>query len=426
MFSKHRKPFGVLTALAAALTLAACGGGGGGRDEHGHGDHDHDEIHIETAGRLALAAPGDPGLRIVDLDDLAQRWSFTLDHAPSQLYASPSGRYAVAVQRLQDQVQFVDGGVWQEDHVDHLHDYREAPRASAFRLAGVRPTHYEAHGGQAALFMDGLVDPQANAEVVLLSDDGIGESRSDARLPLPINMHGTGEVRGTYLLTTWRDPDAATTLPRQVELYRRDGQSYVFVERFDAECPGLHGSFSSARHTVFGCSDGVLVVTQEHDQFVATKLDNPSSLAEGVRIGSFVGSKRSDRIVGIAGQQQLFAIDADAGKITSIDWTTDRLRRAQSFDRDGATLMVLDDLGMVHLLDAEQGWQRRALLSAVGAMPQSAPFPAITASQARAEAYVTDPAGQRVVVIDTADAVLASPIALDFAPVSAVWLGIPR
>ncbi len=49
--------------------------------------------------------------------------SFTLANAPSAVYVSPGGRYALALQRPQDATQIVDGGIWQEDHGDHDHDH---------------------------------------------------------------------------------------------------------------------------------------------------------------------------------------------------------------------------------------------------------------------------------------------------------------
>ncbi|MCS7101726.1 MAG: hypothetical protein NZL99_08535, partial [Burkholderiaceae bacterium] len=87
-------------------------------DDH---DHDHRDVFIDTAGRLALAEFAAATLRILDLDSGTIEASYTMDNPPSAVYASPGGRYAVVVQRTQDRVQFVDGGIWQEDHGDHLH-----------------------------------------------------------------------------------------------------------------------------------------------------------------------------------------------------------------------------------------------------------------------------------------------------------------
>lgn len=112
-------------ALCAAALLAACGGG---LEVEEDDDHDHHDTFVDTAGRLVTLESGAATLRVHDLDSGSVEASHTLDHAPAAVYASPGGRYAVVMQRLQDQVQFVDGGIWQEDHGDHLHDYRQASR----------------------------------------------------------------------------------------------------------------------------------------------------------------------------------------------------------------------------------------------------------------------------------------------------------
>ncbi|MBL8350828.1 MAG: hypothetical protein JNL87_10975 [Burkholderiaceae bacterium] len=100
----------LLAGLAATSVLAACGGGVDSED-----DHDHDEVTIDTAGRLAVAEANATTLRVHDLDSGSVEASHVMQSAPSAVYASPGGRYAVVPQRTQDRVQFVDGDIWQED-----------------------------------------------------------------------------------------------------------------------------------------------------------------------------------------------------------------------------------------------------------------------------------------------------------------------
>ncbi|MGE0314977.1 MAG: hypothetical protein AB7P21_25455 [Lautropia sp.] len=398
----------------AAFTLASCGGG----------DTQDVETHIDTAGRLVIAQNGSTSIRVHDLDTQTLAGTFVLANPPSALYASPGKRYAVAPQREQDLTQFVDGGIWQEDHVDHLHDYKESPQLSSFRVSGVRPTHFEAHDDHAALFMDGVASSGTPASVVLLSDAAIGKGAVDASVELPMQMHGTGEPRGDYLLTTFRAADNVDTLPVQVELYRRSGSGYSLVTRFDEQCPSLHGSYSNEKHTVFGCSDGVLAVTQVGDTFTAKKIANPAGLPTDLRVGTIAGHHERPTFIGIAGTGTLFDIDVEAGTMTEINWASGRTRRAHAFDRDGANFLVLDDLGTIHLLDATRNWAVRATLPAIATMPTASPFPTIAASGKEAKAFVTDPGGQRIVVVDVGLATLAAPIALGFAPMAAVWVGV--
>ena len=139
----------LLASVAAAALLTACGGGV--EEEH---EHEHEHISIDTAGRLAVVEQGATTLRIHDLDSGTVEASHVMQASPSAVYASPGGRYAVVPQRLQDRVQFVDGGIWQEDHGDHLHDYKQASKAVSFTLTGSRPTHYDVQAGpQAAVYL---------------------------------------------------------------------------------------------------------------------------------------------------------------------------------------------------------------------------------------------------------------------------------
>lgn len=231
----------------------------------------------------------------------------------------------LAFQRINDRVSFVDGGLYQEDHGDHLHDYAIAPSLLSYSLSGVRPTHFESHDGQSALFFDGLAAPYATASVALLSDASIAANRREASLELPRNMHGTAEPRGDYLLATYRAAEATdTTLPSQVELYQRNGDSYSFIERFDEPCARLHGSYSSHDFSLFGCSDGVLVVEQD-------------------------GDSEQDRFVGIAGDR-LFAIDPAAATISEIDWRdgVEVTRIVHGYSPHGEHLLLLDSSGQPH------------------------------------------------------------------------------
>jgi hypothetical protein len=408
-----------VTLLASLLT--ACGGGSG---DDSHAD-EHDHSHIETAGRLAILEDQSKSVRIYDLDEKSVVGTFTVTNAPSAIYPSPGNRYALLFERTNNLVELIDGGIWQEDHGDHLHDYKEPPKPLDLQIAGIRPTHYEAHDGVAPIFMDGLSDTGQNAAVVTISDESIAAGRHEASLELPVYMHGTAEPRGDYLLTTYRDSDGSATSPQQVELYRRSGEGYMFVERFAELCPSLHGSYSNESHTAFGCLDGVLVVTQTGDDFTARKIANPPGLQADVRIGTIVGHDRLGEFIGIASPGLLFEIDPVAGEIKQIAWAEGRTRRAHQFDAHGENFMVLDDQGTLHVLDATRDWSVKASLPTIASMPGAAPFPSIAASVSSPRAFVSDPSGRQVAVVDLDRSEITERLALDFMPTGLVWLGTP-
>lgn len=410
--------------LAAALALAACGGGGG--DDDGHA---HEHTDIDTAGRLAIAEAGSPSLRLHDLDSASVVASFNLANSPSAVYASPGGRYALALQRTQDTTQIADGGIWQEDHGDHDHDYKEAPKLLTMRIDGPQPTHYDDRAGQAALFMDGRAAAAQNASAHLLTDASIGSAQVLATLPLTAPMHGFAEPNGEHLVTSALV--AGATSPTQIEIYRRQGQAFGFVQRLDALCPGMHGSYTQGTTTIAGCNDGALLVRPAAGgNFAGTHVSTASgvsTIAGHPKLARFVGIGNS----GSPSTTRFYDIDPatnTATPITIAGWSEGRLRRAHGFDRSGRTLFVLDDLGTLYALrHGAGGWTTSATLpGAVPAMPAAAPFPAFAANGARDEVYLGDPNGRQLLVVDSAQLTVKQRVALGFAPSYLAWLGIAR
>lgn len=421
---RHRISRHALTgiALATTLVLAACGGGSDGDDAH-------DDASIDTAGRLAIAEAASPSLRIHDLDSGRTESSFMLANAPSALYASPGGRYALAFQRPQDSVQIVDGGIWQEDHGDHDHDYKASPQLLALRLNGPQPTHYDDRAGQAAVFMDGRAAAAQNASALLVTDASIASSQVLATLPLAAPMHGFAEPNGEHLVVSALA--AGATSPTQVEVYRRQGSAYGLVQRLDALCPGMHGSYTQGTTTVAGCSDGALLVAPNAaGGWSGTRVSTPSgvsTIAGHPKLARFVGIGNS----GTPSTTRFYDIDPATHTATPIaiaGWTEGRLRRAHGFDRQGQNLFVLDDLGTLYVLQpGANGWTTRTTMAgAVPSMPTAAPFPALAANGARDEVYLSDPMGRQMLVVDSAQAQIKQRVALGFSPSYLAWLGIAR
>lgn len=423
-----------LSTLAAAVLLAACGGGV--EDDR---DRDHQDIRIDTSGRLATIEAGARVLRIHDLDSGSVEASHTLDHVPAAVYASASGRYAVVMQRTQDQVQFVDGGIWQEDHVDHLHDFKQASKVVAFKLAGPLPTHYDVQAGrQSAIFMDGnsSANPVQNASVHLFTDVSIGSGNTVARLDLSVPIHGLAEPVGDKLLAVARAADASDTLPTHLVLYTRNGDAYALGRQIATRCDGMHGSFSSGSSSLVGCIDGMLLVRHTG----ATTVNEGQKLTTPLRVGTIAGHARlPDHFIGIATEgaapspvtTRFYAVNGEAATVSDFTpqgWATGRVRRAHGFDRSGQRFFVLDDQGT--LIGAQRQGGSWVNLSRVGAaiptMPTAAPWPAIAANGARDELYITDPVARQLVVINSSTGAVIARRELGFAPSNLTWLGITR
>ncbi|MBB4843702.1 hypothetical protein HNP55_002225 [Paucibacter oligotrophus] len=423
-----------LLGLALLALLSACGGGSNKQDEHGAEGHS-----INTAGRLAVAEKGAALLRIHDLDSATlEASSFTLDDAPSALYTSPGGRYVLAAQRNKDQLQFIDGGVWQENHGDHLHDYKQAAKALSWKLTGARPTHVDVQPGkQVAIFMDGNAtsQPVQNAAVRLLSDASIAAGNTLAGLDLTAPIHGLAEPVDNKLLVVHRAADAGDSLPTHLQLYQREGSAYRSERLLGTRCDGMHGSASSGKYTAVGCKDGVLLV--KHID-ATTVLD--SKLSAPLRISSLAGHpKLPGQFIGIGSEgaapgpvtTRFYAIDAEAGTVAPLlpkDWAEGRLRRAHAFDRSGTRLFLLDDTGTLTVLQRQgNAWVHAARLpAAIAAMPTAAPWPAMAANGAKDELYLSDPQASQLLVLDTSKVSVTARRSLGYVPAALTWTGISR
>lgn len=409
-------------ALSISLALSGCGGGGG--------DGDHEPDTIDTAGRLAITADATPSLAFLDIDSSSVAGTMTLANPASALYTSPGRRYALAFQRAQDTVQVADGGIWQEDHGDHLHDYKEAPKLLASRINGPQPTHYDDRAGRASIYMDGrsTTTPAQVASAVLFTDANLGAGTATASVNFALPMHGFAEPNGDYLVATYRAADASG--PTQAEVYRREGAQFAFVQRMEPQCPSMHGSYTRGEFTLTGCSDGVLVVRRQGTAFAASRITTATG------IGTIAGHADASRMIGIGNAgtpstTRFYDIDPVAGTATAFTiagWTEGRLRRAHGFDRKGRYFFVLDDAGTLYVLErTAAAWEtRKAITGAVPAMPTAAPFPAFAANEARDEVYLTDPTARQVVAVNVATQAVARRTNLDFKPSYIAWVGIAR
>ncbi|MDO5058040.1 MAG: hypothetical protein Q4E06_12050 [Lautropia sp.] len=414
------------TVLLAAL--AACGGGGGASHD------DHGQTHIDTRGRLSIADSEAPLLHVFDLDTHQIQARHTLKAPASAVYASPGKRYALAIQRMHDRVQLVDGGIWQEDHGDHQHDYRQPSTLLDWQLDGVRPTHYNPlANGSAALFMDGKAGdtPQINAGAQVISDVSIRDRKLLASQTLPTPMHGAALPMDDVLLTTLRTAPATASdvLPERVQIHHRQGSAYQPGQTLPTACPRLHGADASGTHAAFGCADGVLLITRNGNQFSDRKIEMPTRAASLYSHASRPGHFIAIGNAGTPATTHFHAIDGSTGTATRVipdGWQDGQLRRSSIFDRRGS-LHILDSSGALYTLRFSEGhWQTVRRTAGVLTMPEAAPWPVLVASGARDELYLSDPKGRQILHIDSNSHNISRRDQLDFNPAGMTWTGISR
>jgi len=403
----------------AALLLSACGGGSSS-DEDGGTD-----VDIDSIGRLALYDSGDPAVAVLDLDsgDVLRR--FALPGGEARLYTSPGQRYAVAVQRDDDRVSFVDGGLYTEDHFDHFHDYAELPALLDFTLSGTRPTHYSAHEGQGVIFFD--AQDGVPSTVTVLSDADVAGGSVTAELTLANSMHGAAKLVDDRLFVTFRDPSITdTVLPAAIERYALVDGTFTLEQRYEEPCPRLHGHAANEEAIVFGCGDGVLVVDLTQEGYPATKLANPESMAEEGRVGTVYAHTAVEQMVGAAGDQS-FVIDPDGEPAFRELPLPDGVSPvAQGFNVDGETYYLLGDDGMLRLHDVVADWSPLAPVAVADRVGEEDAAPVVVASAAGERLFVLNTNGRQVIEVDSIDGTVVRTIDLDFTATRLAWLGLPE
>lgn len=373
-------------------------------------------------GRLAIAAVDEAVVHIFDLEDNSLIDSLTLTNPAEYLYASPENRYAVAVQRSFDTVEFIDGGVWQELHGDHYDQHADGPGLINFSLHDVKPTHYVPRGDKAAVFFDGNKETGANASLGLLSDESVGEEKLIAQHHFDTYMHGTAEIRGEFVLTTLRDNESESSLPEQVALLEVHDDHFHQEQIFETTCPALHGSFQTEKYIAFACGDGVLAIEQQGSVFNPQKIVNPVDMPEGVRIGSLKGSSESNVMIG-ASRAGFFLVDLAGQTITPFSWQQEESLVSVTYGFDGHNehMLILDNKGHLNMFAAENNWALDKRIAVFDALAEDAK-PTIIASKAHEFIYIINE--QEVTTIDLHEGTVVGHFDLNFVPGKAAWLGI--
>ncbi len=402
--------------------------------------------HGGTAtGRLLIVNSVDTEADVYDLSDGDLLGTIPLGALPSAVYATGGYRYAALVERSADKVGFIDGGLWQEPHDDHFDLFTTTPSLSNFSLMGSRPTHFVPHDGQVAVFLDGDAATSNNAGVLVFDDHMIEETEAPMTIEFTMPMHGVAEPRGEHVVASIRREDAQSTssnfiLPDQVGVYHLHNGSYELEQTFDVACPDLHGAAQNETHVIFGCSDGVLVVTDNGDDtYSAQKLLNSSDVAEGLRIGSLWGHHEGGQFIGRASSSssdtvQFFTIDPAENEMELIDWQPMLNAKpvTQGFSFEAEQFIILDDQGYFtviepHLENGHTHWEYGERLDITDAdvamMPEGSKF-SMTLAQNGHTAYIADPIEQHVITIDLELLQVTGDIELDYAPAMITWLGI--
>ena len=222
-------------------------------DEHGeHGEEGSEEL----IGRL-LIGDGETGMMsVIDLEhgDVEQN-AFDLGSRAGRIYATKSGRFAIAVSSDANTAHVFDGGIYLEAHGDHFDQVEDDVERLDIDLSGDRPVHLYVGSEWATIFYDG------SGDVVFLEEHELEEEGSDY-VPPKLNFgaqHGAAvPLEGDLFAVSVQHPTTNpipqnTGHPSAPKSLTSSGN----VLHHDEGCEGLHGDAGNGHIAVFGCVGGV-------------------------------------------------------------------------------------------------------------------------------------------------------------------------
>jgi hypothetical protein len=379
---------------ATSLVLAACASPGSQDPEPTDSAPTEGSTSEQAAASPRIALTYDGGIQVLDAASLE-----LIDDIPLEGFnrLNPAGDERHALVSTAGGFQVLDLGTWAEPHGDHAHYYAADPALLDLTYPAEVPGHAVAHHGRTALFDDGT------GKIAILDSGAIADPEAHIHEhSTPAAHHGVAiELTDGTLLVTEGTADARTGA---VAL---DAEGVQIAS--SAECPGIHGETVTDDETVvFGCEDGALL----YRDGVFTKVPAPDTFG---RIGNLRAAPGSDVVLGDYNANpdggpltQVALIDVHDGAITVVDLGTEYTFRSLARDDEGRALVLGTD-GLIHVIDPDAGTVESTIpVIDAWEVPEEWQEPRPVIMMLAGSAYVTDPAGQRLLAVDI--------------PTSEVWL----
>jgi zinc transport system substrate-binding protein len=370
-------------------------------------DHEHEEEG--TFERLLVADALSPRVHVLDVEPDAIHQSMELAGV-ARVYTGSTGLFGYAVQGDADRVSVIASGLSILDHGDHVHEERADAELLPYTAEGDYPVHFVAHDGYAVLFFDN--DGTAH---VIEEESLTGAQPMVTRVSSPMPHHGVALTFHDHVLITRPEllNGATRATPTGIAVHALDGTA---TGQAFGGCTSLHGEATSDHHALFGCAEGVLVVSHGASGFSGRVLPNPAStVTPAPRVGTLAAGHGLTHFIGNYGADALCTIDPVVGAITPVSLG----ERYVQFDvtPDGEHVVVLTRAGELVLRDpttlAEQ-----ARFEVTSAVTDDSNHGALYPQFAFGEhyLYVTDPGRAEVRVVDLHDEAVVRTIGLPDMP----------
>ncbi len=306
------------------------------------------------AGRL-LVGDGETGkMSIIDLKKGAvQQDAFDMGSRAGRIYATKSGRFAIAVSSDANTVHVFDGGIYRERHGDHFDQVTGPVKQIDVDLTGDRPVHLYVSGKWSAIFYDG------SGDVVLLNETELKKKGADYKPPkLNAGPHHGGAVPLAHDLfaVTVPHPDFAANpkdyrLPIGANIVDLSGKVLFRQEG----CKDLHGDAGNGHVAAFACRGGVLTVEADHGKYKGRFIPFPEGVSKDLRLTAIWGYPGLDHFFPIGSDVGLYAANAKKGVMKQLVPASDALKPVNAaVSHDGKALLVVMSDGELRKYDTRK------------------------------------------------------------------------
>jgi zinc transport system substrate-binding protein len=381
--------------------------------------------------RLVVADEAEAKVRVLDLKDGAEVDSYDLA-SPARVYITESGRFAVLVQRNNEnpslqRVNFLDSGVILEEHGEHWHEELEPPSLLSFNIHGhtdgpKRPGDTTLFNGYVSLHFDGLFvaatdeNPgrHVSAQNFLIHEAHLLEATAADRVLQTDRQHGFALMthRDRILMTVPNSPPSGSVLGVTVRAASDGSVLQTFADADDPleRCIGAHGQAKVGEDYLIGCNqqDGGLLVLSWNDTasgFEVRKILYPheTDSAPTHRVSTLAWHADSAYAVGnwSPSNDRIVRVDPTASAIDEAadGYALGALSCGFGFERqEGSLVVALTRKGELHIVDVAS-WE---LQGTVSVLPDTSAEMRCGGQLALGDgfAYVTDTASGRVYEVD--------------------------
>ena len=385
--------------------------------------HDEEEM-TELLGKL-LVGDGETGaLSVIELDHgEVEQDAYDLGSRAGRIYATRSGRFAIAVSSDANSAHILDGGLYLEAHDGHFDMVNREAELLGVDLGGDRPVHLYVGDEWASIYYDG------SGDVVLINEHELEEEGASYE-PVRLNAgahHGAAvPLEGDLFAITAQHPDFAANpelygLPESVDIRDLSGNILYTADG----CPDLHGDAGNGHMVVFGCTGGVLAVVAEEGEYDHVFVSAPEGSPEDFRLTTVWGAPGVDHFFALGSAVGLYVVEPEEGEMEQLIPAAEGLAPIQvALSPDGETMIVVMSDGEIRMYDTHDGEIVAANSDALSTPVETGFWARPHIALAPGAIFITDSVGGEVLQLDDHDLEVVNHWEVGGTPVKIAFVGI--